>query len=318
MKAGIICCAMNNGINQRLGKVSRIFTFYLLYSLVLAACGNNTQTPTVMRSSDTPPLPSPSPTPTLVQESPTPQPLAAIVNGEQITLAEYQSELERYQAVVGTEMATEEKGRVLNDLVDRILLVQAASEAGFIVEEATVQQRYDQLVARLGSQQALQNWMATYGYSETEFRRELSLSVAAAWMRDQIAATVPKAVEQVYARQILLYNLEEAEEVLVELQTGRSFDSLAEEYDPLTKGNLGWFPRGYLLDQKLDEIAFNLQAGEFSDIVETSAGYHILFVVERDPEYPLSHDARLTLQQSALQRWLESRRNESDIQVFLP
>jgi peptidyl-prolyl cis-trans isomerase C len=142
--------------------------------------------------------------------------------------------------------------------------------------------------------------------------------MAAAWMRDQIVAAAPQAVEQVYARQILLYNLDEAEEVLVELQRGGNFDVLAEEYDPLTKGDLGWFPRGYLLDPRLDEVAFNLQPGEYSDIIETNAGYHILLVVERDPEHPLNPNARLTLQQRTIQQWLETRRSESDIQVLLP
>jgi peptidyl-prolyl cis-trans isomerase C len=307
---------MNKGIHKRLRIVGRLMAITLLYSFVLVACGNNTTTPTVAHASETPPLPTP--TNTLVQASPTPQPLAAIVNGEPITLAEYQSELARYQATVGTELATEEKDRVINDLVDRLLLVQAASEAGFVVEDAALQERYDQLATRLGSNQAIQDWMAAYGYSEAEFRRDLSLSMAAAWMRDQIVAAAPQAVEQVYARQILLYNLEEAEEVLVELQRGSNFNALAEEYDPLTKGDLGWFPRGYLLDPRLDEVAFNLQPGEYSDIVETSAGYHILLVVERDTERPVSPNARLTLQQRTFQQWLETRRSESDIQVLLP
>lgn len=305
-------------MNNRFGRIYKLITSALLFGIILVACGNNTQTPTVVRSIDTPPIPTPTITVAQVQVSPTPQPLAAMVNGEPITLAEYQAELMRYQAVVGMELATEDEGRVINDLIDRTLLVQAASDAGFMVDEVNLQERYDQLVARLGSQQALQEWMSTHEYTEADFRRDLSLSITASWMRDQIIESLPLAVEQVHARQILLYNLEEAEEVLVELQTGRDFDSLAEEYDPLTGGDLGWFPRGYLLDPKLDEVAFNLQPGEYSEIVETSAGYHILLVVERELEHPLSPDPRLTLQQNAIQQWLETRRSESDIQVLLP
>jgi hypothetical protein len=31
--------------------------------------------------------------------------------------------------------------------------------------------------------------------------------------------------------------------------------------DPLTRGDLGWVPRGYLLDEKIEEAAFGLQVG---------------------------------------------------------
>jgi len=62
-------------------------------------------------------------------------PLAATVNGEEITLAEYQDELKRYQAEVGTELATEAEQRVLNELIDQLLLAQGAAEAGYLADE---------------------------------------------------------------------------------------------------------------------------------------------------------------------------------------
>jgi hypothetical protein len=68
------------------------------------------------------------PTPTNVPPSATPQPLAARVNGEEITLEQYQAELARYQVEVGTELATEDQQKVLDDLIDQILLAQGAVE----------------------------------------------------------------------------------------------------------------------------------------------------------------------------------------------
>lgn len=288
----------------------------LVAAVVLAGCSRETPAP----SASPPPTTSimASSTPTQSQPSPTPAPLAATVNGEAILLSDYQAELSRYQADVGTELATEDQQRVLNELIDQLLLAQAAAEAGFVVDETILQERYAGLVSQLGSDQALRDWMDANAYTEESFRRALARSVAAAWMRDQIAAEVPTALEQVHIRQILLYNSEEADRVIAQLQSGEDFADLAALNDPAAGGDLGWVPRGYLLDAKLDEAAFSLQPGEFSAVIQTSAGYHILQVLEREPLLPLEFDARLALQRRAVQDWLVARRSQSQIQVFTP
>ena len=288
----------------------------LVAAVVLAGCSRETPAP----SASPPPTTSimASSTPTQSQPSPTPAPLAATVNGEAILLSDYQAELSRYQADVGTELATEDQQRVLNELIDQLLLAQAAAEAGFVVDETILQERYAGLVSQLGSDQALRDWMDANAYTEESFRRALARSVAAAWMRDQIAAEVPTALEQVHIRQILLYNSEEADRVIAQLQSGEDFADLAALNDPAAGGDLGWVPRGYLLDAKLDEAAFSLQPGEFSAVIQTSAGYHILQVLEREPLLPLEFDARLVLQRKAVEDWLVARRSQSQIQVFTP
>jgi peptidyl-prolyl cis-trans isomerase C len=250
--------------------------------------------------------------------APTSQPLAAIVDGWQISLAEYQSELAQYKAALGTDLAAEDEQRVLNELIDQALLAQAASQNGFTVDETLLDERTQRLVDQLGGQAALDSWMQAYGYDPASFRQALARSIASAWMRDQIAASVPKTAEQVRARQILLYNADQAKEVLGLLKAGNDFGNLAATYDPVTRGDLGWFPRGYLLDGKLEEVAFSLQPEAYSEIVETLAGYHILQVLERDAQHPLSPEALLVLQMQAVQGWLEERRSQSEVQILLP
>lgn len=257
----------------------------------------------------------PSPT---IEPSPTKFPLAAVVNGEGISLSEYQTELSRYQAAVGTELATNNPMRVLDELIDQVLMAQAASQTGFVVDEALLTERYDQLADRIGGTQALLEWLEANKYSQEEFYQSLRRAIAVAWMRDQIAAQVPEAVEQVHARQILLYNAGEADQVLEQLGSGQDFAELAEAYDPIAKGDLGWFPRGYLLDPKLDEAIFTLEPGSYSQVVQTEAGFHIVQVIERDLQHLLVPDARMALQRQALQDWLEARREQSEIQVLLP
>ena len=73
-----------------------------------------------------------------------------------------------------------------------------------------------------------------------------------------------------------------------DLEAGADFTELAYEYDPLTGGDLGWFPAGYLLQPDVETAAFSLQPGQYSGIIQTSYGYHIVYVIERDSNHPLS------------------------------
>jgi peptidyl-prolyl cis-trans isomerase C len=262
------------------------------------------------------PTPTPSPTPTV-----TPIPLAVSVNGEGITVPEFESELARYQqaqAALGNTVSLETATQtVMDNLIDTLLLAQGAAAKGYTVDEAAVQSRIDDLTAQIGGPDALAAWESAHGYTEADFRFELRREIATAWMRDQLATSIPTSAEQVHVKQILLYNADASQQALGYLKAGWNFDDLAARYDPVTKGELGWFPRGYLPEPTIEEAAFALQPGQFSDILQTQAGYHILFVTERDPARPLSPDALLTLQERAVQDWLTQRRNESTI-LFAP
>lgn len=251
----------------------------------------------------------------------TPIPPAVIVNGEEISQVEFDAELARYQqtqvSLGNTVILDAARQAVLNDMVDTLLLAQAASTYGFSVNDATVQGRIDDLVSQVGGADALATWESTHGYTDAEFRSSLHVQILAAWMRDRVVASVPSTAEQVHVKQILLYNASDAQQVLGELQAGTAFDDLAAQYDSVTKGDLGWFPRGYLADMAIEEAAFALQPGKYSDVIQDETGYHILYLVESDPARQLSPDALLTLQAHALQDWLTQRRKESTI-LFAP
>jgi peptidyl-prolyl cis-trans isomerase C len=247
--------------------------------------------------------------------------MAVAVNGEGIPLPEFEAELARYQqaqASLGNTVNLEAaKQAVSDDLIETLLLEQGAAAAGFIPDDVTVQSRLDALAAQTGGVDGLTAWETAHGYTEVYFRSSLCRQIAAAWMRDQIASSVATTAEQVHVKQILLYNEGDAQQALGYLQSGWNFDDLAARYDPVTKGELGWFPRGYLPSRAIEDVVFALQSGEYSAIIQDETGYHILFVVERDPAHLLSPDALLTLQERAVQNWLTQKRNESTI-LFAP
>lgn len=259
-----------------------------------------------------------TPTAASTPEAPTSTPVPAIatVNGEVIALTEYQAEIARYlsaQTALGKTVSNEDAAKiVLDELISETLLAQAARTEGLLVTESALQSRIDALVATLGGADKLSAWQSAHGYTDESFRVALKRSAEAALMRDKIIAGVPPTTEQVHARQILFYNESEARGVLDEIRSGVSFDEIAFLYDPATRGELGWFPRGYLLEPAIEDAAFALQPGQVSDVIQTSIGFHIIMLVERG-EHALSPDALYTLQQSALQNWLTQQRAQSQI-----
>lgn len=309
--------------------LSRISLYNLVFAVIClgllgifsSACtlSEKTATPVITESSiESPVTVQPTQTSTPQEPSPTPLPLAASVNGEGITIADYQAELALYQAAVDRDLVSEDEELVLNDLISNMLLGQAAVENGFSLEDSALQERVDQLVEKMGGKLTFDEWLTMSKYDEDSFITALARSISAAWMRDQIAASVSDIMEQVHAQQILVFDVQEANELTARLQAGADFAALAFEYDPVARGDLGWFPRGYLLEPEVEETAFELEPGQFSGVVETETGYHIIFVIERDQERVVDPDARLTLQSAALLEWLERRLDEAEIQILLP
>ncbi len=280
----------------------------MILALGLSACASF--------SSPTPVF-TPSATLTPAPPTATSEPLALTVNGEGITFAEFDAEVERYmaaQAALGNDvdsaMAT---STVIDDLVAQLLLAQAARANGFILDDAALENRIESLAQQLGGMDALEAWKTNYGYSEATFQSALKRAVEAAWMRDNIISSVPAAVEQIHLQQILLYNEETARTFLAQLNGGADFDDLAFDADPVTRGDLGWVPRGYLLEPSIEDVAFNLTVGEHSDVIATDVGFHILRILARDPARPLSPDAMLVLQELALKNWIEQERGRANI-----
>lgn len=265
-------------------------------------------------------IPTQSPTATILPPSPTPTepPLAAKVNGEYILLTEFQGELRRLQAAekeLGIQSTEADQRRaVLDELIGQTLLAQAAAQAGFKVDDTALQAHIDELATQLGSQQELDKWIAEHGYSEDEFRAAMRKALMAAWQRDQIVNSVPMEMEQIHARQILVQDEALANKVYQQLQAGADFATLAQQYDPLLGGDLGWFPRGYLTQPVVEEAVFQLQPGQYTPVIKSDIGYHIVQVVERAVRQ-LEKDARKTLQRQEVQNWINKQRENSTIEI---
>ena len=156
------------------------FILLVLLAFLVTACGGVDQTPPLLETDNLTELVdtvSPTEAVTLVAPTATPEPAAAVVNGERITLAEYQAELDRYRDAVGRDLNTDDAGVVLNDLVSLVLLAQAASENGFNFGEDELDARLTNLIADTGGESAFNNWLVRNHYNSGSFRAALTRSM---------------------------------------------------------------------------------------------------------------------------------------------
>jgi parvulin-like peptidyl-prolyl isomerase len=264
----------------------------------------------------------PSPTPVLPTLTPlpptiTPPPMALTVNGEGIPMDEFNAELARYQAAqaaLGNHPSDQDAaGPVIDEFIAQLLLAQGAVEAGFTLNDIALQTRIDSLAKEIGGADKLSAWQQAHGYTDQSFRVALKRESAAAWMRDKIMSAVPGSEDQVHVRQILLYNQDTAQKILDQLQAGADFDEIAAEVDPVTHGDVGWFARGYLAEKPVEDAAFALEPGKYSNIIQGKVGFHIIKLIERQTDRPLSPDEVLTLQNRAVEDWLANRRQQSNV-----
>lgn len=300
---------------------TKLLFITLTIVLLLSACtgGLSTPTPTALPLQTATPEP---PTATPEPPTPTPLPLAVRINDGGILLSEYEAEVQRQQAAdtaLGRQSTPEEiRQRVLDDLVGQYLLAEAAYKAGFSLSDADLQVRIDALANQLGSPDALAKWQSDNFYNPESFTLALRRQVAALWQRNQIVAGVSTTAEQVHARQILVRTRETADKIIKELGAGSDFATLAKKYDPLTGGDLGWFSRGMLTQSVVEEAAFALQPDQVSQIIESPLGFHIVQVIERDPNRPLTAEALQNAQQAAVRQWVETQKSTARIEILIP
>ena len=308
-------------INQMKITIQPLF-FIIISILVLSGC-NGAQTPAppdiltaeTGASISTENSTVPEESATLV---PTPsEPVVATINDEGIWLSDFEDEVQRY-TVAATKLEKEidenqVREIVLETMTDTLLLAQGARVSGFILDQDSYTRKYESLVIDSGGENQFQQWLLDNHYSPESFERLYKLQIEAAWMRDLLISQVPTREEQVRARQILVSSKTLADDIYNQLQNGADYNYYAWGYDQLAGGELGWFPRDYLVLPQIEEAVFNLQPGEYSPVIESNYGYHIVQVMERELDRELTQDAFLQKQRLTLMDWLESQKASSSV-----
>jgi parvulin-like peptidyl-prolyl isomerase len=254
--------------------------------------------------------------------------LAALVNGEPIFLADFEAEVARYVAAqpAGAGDPAAYRQQVLDALIERQLILQAAAADGVTASPETVEQRLADVRAA-GDAAAYETFLQANQWTEEEFREALAAEIITGEMVARVTADVPTTMEQVRAAYIQMDDGALAQSVLERARAGDDFAFLTEQnsVDRITGvngGDLGFFAPGSLLVPEVEAAAFALQPGEISDLLavanaDGTTTYYIVKVLERDPDRELTADARFALLQATFDAWLDGLRAAAVIERFV-
>ena len=255
----------------------------------------------------------------------TDEPLAARVNGQPITMAAFERERQRRLQGLEAQPATQAAfdAAVLDAMIDQVLIEQAAPRLGITVSDAEVDAELalqEELAAANGT--TLEDMLAAQLYTLDEYRDVLR-GLLLAQKVGEVVADVPPTAEQVHARHILVADEATARDLIAQLQQGADFAQLAMEYSldassAPSGGDLGWVPRGVLLQPEVEDAIFALAEGELApEPVRSSLGYHVVQTLERVQDRPLSQALLAERKQRAFQEWLAVERENAVIERYI-
>lgn len=242
------------------------------------------------------------------------------VNGEEITDALFQQELqmlrERYAAEMSPDEMEQKQSKIESDArenaVERVLLMQKAREVIDAVRPEEIDARFFALKEQHGGEEEFNKRFELKDEDIQQIKDDIEDGVRLEKYFDQLCAEVPRPVEAdsrayydenqedflvpelVHAAHIVQHPTPELPmekvnadllNILERLRAGEDFNAVAEENSHCNDGShdLGYFARGQMVTS-FEKVAFSTEVGEVSDIFQTEFGYHILKVFDRKPE----------------------------------
>ena len=309
----------------------------VLASFAAIACGGNTSEPGG-GASESPGAEAPSQA-TEAPEDVGGAPLDPIaeVNGVPVPRALYTQTLAYLRGRIpqgDVERYLNAKFDALASVINDELLYQEARKQGFEATDAAVEAAYQDAAARAGGETAFLATMSSQGFSKTfvqdtirkrqsidrfvqekllaglevteeeeleYYNRNLDRFTPETWVRVQrILVRIPPGAD---ASDVSVSRTR-ADSILSLLRRGEKFETMAHEYSedqvaPMG-GDLGFIKRG-VASPEFDAVAFNLRAGEISDVVQDDSGFHIIRLIEKRGGTPSPFaDVRETCRERAL------------------
>jgi parvulin-like peptidyl-prolyl isomerase len=252
--------------------------------------------------------------------------VAALVNGQPITMAAFERERARRMLGMDAQPATDATfdRTVLDSMIDQVLIEQAAERDQIVVTDAEINAELaNQAEIAAANGTSLDQFIADQLYTMDEYREAMRGMLLMQKVSQQVVANVPTTTTQVHARHILVADEATARTLLDQLNQGADFAQLAQQYSldkstAPTGGDLDWVSRGDLLQPEVEEAIFALEPGTRApEPVRSSLGYHIVETLERVEDRPLDQAKLAEKKNQAFLAWLQSQRDTAVIQRFV-
>ena len=199
----------------------------------------------------------------------------------------------------------------VQELVERQLILHEFNTAGYQLPEAVIDDAIEERIKeRFGNRATLTKTLQAQGMSFETFRKQIREDyIIRAMRQNKISAekilVSPQKVEAYYNANAEKYKVNDqvklrmialnkanpedgnarkiAQEILSKLKDGATFKEMASVYSDAQRaqgGDRGWIDRSFL-KKELSDVAFSLQPGQHSEVVELPEACYILLVEEK-------------------------------------
>lgn len=284
----------------------------------------------------------------------------AVINGTPIRKADLENAVQGLTMELHRktmDQLTDKEQRAISEmalekLIARELIYQAALARGVVADEEAIEKERQKIIDNFPSEEEFYATLEKAGIDSASYHRMLRQDLTVNRMTEQqLAGMDPpteeqieqtyrrhpekmKSVARVRASHILVRipegEREQAFATIRELRnraTGEGFADLARRHSACPSapggGDLGYFRRGEMA-RSFEEAAFSQPVGEVGEVVETQFGFHLIKVLDRDEETPLSLSEatpkiRRFLEEEAASRRIEAwvARLKADAEIVL-
>ncbi len=187
--------------------------------------------------------------------------------------------------------------KILEDVIERKLILQAAQARGLSIPEEELNARLAAVKAEYGSLADFNAMMRKEGIKGPTFRQQLRCQMLLEKLVEELGAVTEEQTRVYYDDHIAEYqsperrhmhaivaaDAEQAYQAREQVAGGADFDGIAEHADSDIGGDWGWMVKDDLRNPLIRETAFSLKSGHVSNPIFVDEQYYVLWVEEIHP-----------------------------------
>lgn len=279
-----------------------------------------------------------------------PATLIATINGRKLTEGDVQRQLDLFVRQMSKNVPAGQiqaalprvRARIISELIDREILLDAVEKENVELSQEEYDSTIQELTAELPPDITLQGFMAETGLTDDDLRAQMRIRKLILAKAETAEKPTDEEVRAFYdehkdamateasvtASHILIQRSPDDDEAALaakkakladlrqQIIDGADFAELARENSDCPSkadgGNLGRFGRGQMV-APFEDACFAQPVGEVGDIVETTFGYHLILVTDREDARNLEFDEV----KDRIAMMLEAERQESTVSSYI-
>lgn len=237
--------------------------------------------------------------------------------------------------------------KAIEELITRELQYQDAIARGIQLDKEKADSQMETIRKKFKSEDGLKAALKREGLTEEQLRareeKDIIIQTVIAKTVNEPAQITESALKDYYEKNITKFKQPEsvkirlistkdekkANEILVKIKAGEDFGDIAynmSEDDYRVKGGeISYMHKGRMLPA-IDDVAFNMKAGEVSDLIKADDKWYIIKMEDKKLEHQIPYeeikvklkkDMEAKLTQELNEKWMADLKTKAKIEIFL-